>query len=140
MTSQATSQNDTPLEINPDVARAIVALRIATLIDVRQPIELELEGTVEAAESIPLFDLKKLLGHVLTETEQEILDSDAPTPKDARFFLSMINKYHYQKGNVLLCICNSGMRSLHATQLLRSMGYDRAFSVTGGVRAWREGR
>ncbi len=126
------------LEITPAVAKEIVRLKIATLVDVRQPAELELEGTVEEAECIPLFDLKKLLGHHLTEEEQEILDCDTPTAKDARFFLSMINKHHYQQGNVLLCLCNSGKRSLHAVQLLRSMGYDRAFSIKGGVRAWRD--
>ncbi len=127
-----------PLEISAETANEIVRLRIATLIDVRQPTELELEGEVPDAESVPLFDLKKILGHKLTEEEQEILDCDLPTPRDARLFLSIINKHHYQKGNVLLCLCNSGKRSLHAAQLLRSMGYDRAYSVRGGVRAWRE--
>ncbi|MHB8253740.1 MAG: rhodanese-like domain-containing protein [Acidiferrobacter sp.] len=128
---------DLPLEITPAAASEIVRLRIATLIDVRQPAELELDGPVEEAESVPLFDLKKLLGHTLTEEEQEILDCDAPTAKDARFFLSMINRHH-QHGNVLLCLCHSGKRSLHAAQLLRSMGYERAFSIAGGVRAWHE--
>lgn len=134
----ATPRDAPPLEIAAPVAKAIVALRIASLIDVRQPMELELEGSVEGAESVPLFDLKKLLGHALTEAEQEVLDADAPTVKDVRFFLSTINRHHYQKGNVLLCLCNSGMRSLHAAELLRSMGYERAFSVAGGFRAWRE--
>jgi len=134
----AAPHQDSPLEITPHVAKEIVRLKIATLVDVRQPAELELEGSVTEAESVPLFDLKKLLGHTLTEEEQEILDCDAPTAKDARFFLSMINKHHYQQGNVLLCLCNSGKRSLHAVQLLRSMGYERAFSIVGGVRAWRD--
>lgn len=134
----ATPDQDPALEITPPVAKEIVRLKIATLIDVRQPAELELEGTLDEAESVPLFDLKKLLGHRLTEEEQEILDCDTPTAKDARFFLAMINKHHYQQGNVLLCLCNSGKRSLHAAQLLRSLGYERAFSVMGGVRAWRE--
>ncbi len=127
-----------PLEIKPEIALELVRLKIATLIDVRQPVEHELEGEVAEAESVPLFDLKKLLGHKLTEDEQEMLDCDLPTARDARLFLSIINKHHYQKGNVLLCLCNSGKRSLHAAQLLRSMGYERAYSITGGVRAWRE--
>ena len=133
-----TPTQDPPLEIRPETAHEIVQLKIATLIDVRQPTELELEGEIAEAESVPLFDLKKILGHKLTEEEQEILDCDLPTEKDARLFLSIINKHHYQKGNVLLCLCNSGKRSLHAAQLLRSMGYERAYSVAGGVRAWRE--
>ncbi len=134
----AVAESEPPYEISAPVAREIARLGIATLLDVRQPVELELEGTVPEAESVPLFDLKKLLGHTLTEDEQEILDSDAPTAKDVQFFLSLINKHHYQQGNVLLCICNSGKRSLHAVRLLRSLGYGRAFSVAGGVRAWRE--
>jgi len=134
----AAPDQDLPLEITPQTAKEIVQLKIATLLDIRQPAELELEGSVPAAESIPLFDLKKLLGHALTEEEQEILDCDEPTDNDIRFFLSTINRHHYQQGNVLLCLCNSGKRSLHAAQLLRSLGYGRAFSITGGVRVWRD--
>ncbi|WP_297360717.1 rhodanese-like domain-containing protein [Acidiferrobacter sp.] len=133
-----TPTQEPPLEIQAETAKEIVRLKIATLIDVRQPTELEIEGEIPEAESVPLFDLKKILGHKLTEEEQEILDCDLPTEKDARLFLSIINKHHYQKGNVLLCLCNSGKRSLRAVELLRSMGYERVFSVAGGVRAWRE--
>ncbi len=126
-----------PLEIDTNIARELLQLRIATLIDVRQPFELEVEGTVEGAETIPLFDFKKLLGHTLTDEEQEILDSDTPSNTDVRRFIATINRSHYQLGNILLCLCNSGKRSLHAAQLLRSIGYERAFSVKGGIRAWR---
>ncbi|WP_298138390.1 rhodanese-like domain-containing protein [Acidiferrobacter sp.] len=129
---------DPPLEMGAETAKEIIRLKIGTLIDVRQPTEIELEGDIPEAESVPLFDLKKLLGHTLTEEEQEILDCDQPTDRDVRFFISIINKHHYQKGNVLLCLCHSGKRSLHAAMLLRSMGYERAYSVKGGVRAWRE--
>jgi rhodanese-related sulfurtransferase len=38
----------------------------------------------------------------------------------------------------LLCICNSGRRSVHAAQLLRSMGYAKALSVAGGFQAWKQ--
>lgn len=127
-----------PLEIDTRIARELMRLKIATLIDVRQPFELEVEGVVENAEAIPLFDFKKLLGHALTEEEQEILDADVPNQTDVRHFITTINKLHYQHGNILMCLCNSGRRSLHAAQLLRSIGYARAFSVAGGIRAWRE--
>lgn len=132
-----TPDDQTPLEIEPAIARELVRLRIATVIDVRQPMELELEGKVDGAELIPLFDLKKLLGHTLTAEEQEILDCDAPSGNDVQRFIATINRLHYQKGNVLLCLCNSGKRSLHAAELLRLVGYERAFSVSGGVREWR---
>lgn len=130
-------QNPVPCEVDVPTARELVRLQIATLIDVRQPIELQLEGQVSGAECIPLFNLKKLLGHVLTDEEQEVLDSDVPTGVDVQEFLTMMNQHHYQMGNVLLCLCNSGKRSLHAARLLRSIGYSRAFSVRGGVREWR---
>ena len=126
-----------PLEIAVTLAQELIRLQIAILIDVRQPVELELEGRVEDAECVPLFNLKKVLGHVLNAEEQEVLDSDAPTPTDVQMFLAVMNRHHYQKGNALLCLCNSGKRSLHAAELLRAIGYARAFSVAGGVRAWR---
>ena len=85
---------DPPLEIRPETAKEIIGLKIATLIDVRQPTELELEGEIPEAESVPLFDLKKILGHKLTDEEQEILDCDLPTEKDARLFLSIIGAYY----------------------------------------------
>lgn len=127
-----------PLEIDATIARELIRLQIAILIDVRQPVELELEGLVESAECVPLFNLKKVLGHVLSADEQEVLDCDTPTPTDVQMFLAIMNRHHYQKGNALLCLCNSGKRSLHAAELLRSIGYARAFSVAGGVRVWRE--
>lgn len=133
----AGEQLQAPLEIEPAIARELVRLRIATLIDVRQPTELELEGAIDGAELIPLFDLKKLLGHTLTAEEQEILDCDAPSGKDVQRFITTINRLHHQKGHVLLCLCNSGQRSLHAAELMRLVGYDRAFSVSGGIRKWR---
>ncbi|MHB1950267.1 MAG: rhodanese-like domain-containing protein [Acidiferrobacteraceae bacterium] len=135
--SLAEPHNDVPCEVDVPTARELLRLKIATVIDVRQPFELQLEGQIAGAESIPLFSLKKLLGHVLNEEEQEVLDGDIPTSMDIQGFLALINQHHYQMGNVLLCLCNSGKRSLHAALLLRSIGYSRAFSVSGGVRRWR---
>lgn len=126
-----------PLAVSAALAQSLLHLQVAVLIDVRQPVELELEGRVAGAECVPLFNLKKVLGHALNAEEQEVLDSDTPTPTDVQMFLAVMNRQHYEKGNALLCLCNSGKRSLHAAQLLRSIGYERAFSVEGGVRAWR---
>lgn len=137
MDKNTETTDEAPLEVNVPCAKELIRLKIATLVDVRQPAELEVEGTVEGAESIPLFDFKKLLGHNLSDEEQEILDCDVPTTKDVQFFLSLINRCHYRHGNVLLCLCNSGKRSLIAAELLRSIGYARAYSVSGGVREWR---
>ncbi len=38
----------------------------------------------------------------------------------------------------VIVYCNQGNRSVLATDLLRSMGYTRASSLTGGVRAWMD--
>ena len=77
------------------------------------------------------------LGHRLNAEEQELLDADEPSAKDIISFLGAINRHHYQSDNVILCLCISGRRSLHAVEILRSINYDRCFSVAGGVRAWR---
>jgi rhodanese-related sulfurtransferase len=39
---------------------------------------------------------------------------------------------------LLLCICNSGKRSLSAAAMLRSLGYPKALSVAGGFQAWKK--
>ncbi len=50
----------------------------------------------------------------------------------------MINQLHHVRDNILLCVCNSGRRSLYAAQLLRSLGYGKALSVAGGFQAWKQ--
>ncbi|MCK7491784.1 MAG: rhodanese-like domain-containing protein [Comamonadaceae bacterium] len=49
-------------------------------------------------------------------------------------FFTMINQLHHAHEHLLLCICNSGRRSLTAASLLRSLGYPKALSVAGGFR------
>lgn len=127
-----------PLEITTNTARELIALGLGTLLDIRQPFELALEGTVEGALSVPLFRLKQLLGQQLTDEEQEILDADTPDTRDIGHFLALINEHHIHGDQTLLCLCNSGRRSLHAATLLRGIGYTRSFSVRGGVRAWQQ--
>jgi rhodanese-related sulfurtransferase len=75
-----------------------------------------------------------VLGDTLTDDEQDILDAgqregllhdDQPASQRARPY-------------VLLCICNSGRRSVAAASLLRSLGYPKALSVAGGFQAWKK--
>ncbi len=127
-----------PQEIQPETAHELMRLGLGVLVDVRQTFELEVEGEVDGAENIPLFNFMQALGHRLNPEEQELLDGDEPSARDIISFLGAINRHHYQSDNVILCLCNSGRRSLHAVQILRSINYDRCFSVAGGVRAWRE--
>ena len=124
-----------PTDITPETALELIGLGLATMIDVRQPFELEMGGCLRCAENVPLLHFKRQLGRSLTEEEQEILDADVPDAGDIIAFLSAINKHHVQSDNIVLCICRSGKRSQHAVQLLRSINYNRCFSIAGGIQA-----
>lgn len=47
------------------------------------------------------------------------------------------SKDKFRKKNVLV-VCDSGMSSGRAANLLRTAGFENVFSVRGGIRAWRE--
>lgn len=126
---------DTQLEISVPTALELIRLKLVCLVDVRQKFELELEGEIPGACSLPLFRFKQLLGHEMTEDEHEVLDGDTPDSLDVQHFISNINRMHYTKDCILLCYCNTGRRSMHAARLLRSLGYERGFSLAGGYRA-----
>lgn len=79
---------------------------VPVLIDVREPWEYE-AGHVPSAKNIPLGAIEGRLGEL------------AP----------------YKDGPVYV-VCQSGSRSLAASQTLVSHGFD-AVNVTGGTRAWR---
>lgn len=131
--SKESAVNDS-LEISVPTALELVRLNLACLVDIRQPFELESEGEIASAVALPLFQFKKSLGHALNEEEQELLDADLPSQQDTQHFFNLINGLHYDKDYILICICNSGRRSLHAAQLLRALGYRRGFSLRGGFR------
>ena len=126
---------DSLLEITVSTTLELIRLKLVCLVDVRQKFELEMEGEIPGAISLPLFRFKQLLGHKMTEEEHEILDGDTPDNLDVQHFLSSINGLHYTKDCILLCYCNSGRRSMHAARLLRSLGYQRGFSLAGGYKA-----
>ena len=102
------------------------------MIDIRQSFEIEMKGAIPGTVHIPIFEVKRMLGHTLTEDEQDILDAGQPKDIDAQGFFTMINRLHHGHDHLLLCICNSGRRSLTAASLLRSLGYPKALSVAGG--------
>ncbi|MFN4263360.1 MAG: rhodanese-like domain-containing protein [Thioalkalivibrionaceae bacterium] len=129
------------IEVDPDLAVALIGLRLATLIDIRQPFEIELKGATPGAIEVPFFHLQHRLGSQLTAEEQELLDADTPEFEDLTTFLRRINEASQSlcSTRVLLCVCNSGRRSLRAAQTLRALGYPFSFSVIGGVRDGRFG-
>ena len=126
------------LEITLPTAMELCQLGLATMIDIRQSFEIELKGAIPDTVHIPMFEVKVMLGHALTEDEQDILDSGQPKEIDARSFFTMINQLHHARDHLLLCVCNSGRRSLAAASLLRSLGYPKALSVAGGFQAWKK--
>jgi rhodanese-related sulfurtransferase len=125
------------LEITLPTAQELCRLGLATMIDIRQSFEIEMKGAIPETVHIPMFEVKVLLGQILTEDEQDILDAGQPKDMDAKTFFTLINRLHHARDHLLLCICNSGRRSLAAASLLRSLGYPKALSVAGGFQAWK---
>lgn len=128
----------TGLEISLASALELSKLQLGTMVDIRQAFEIEMKGGIPDTVHIPLFEVKQLLGHPLTEDEQDILDAGTPTPMDAQSFFTTINRLHHVRDHIVLLVCNSGRRSLYAAQLLRSMGYPKTLSVAGGFQAWKK--
>ncbi len=126
------------LEVTLPTALELCRLGLGTLIDIRQTFEIEMKGAIPDTVHIPLFEVKRMLGHALSEDEQDILDAGRPKDMDVMTFFTMINQLHHGRDHLLLCICNSGRRSLAAASLLRKMGYDKALSVAGGFQAWKK--
>lgn len=126
------------LEISLPAAFELCRLGLATMIDIRQLFEIEMKGAIPGTEHIPLFEVKRMLGDSLTEDEQDILDAGEPKEIDAKTFFTVINRLHHARDHLLLCICNSGRRSLTAAAMLRSLGYPKVLSVAGGFQAWKK--
>lgn len=126
------------LEVSLPTAMEMCHLGLATMIDIRQSFELELKGAIPGAVHVPLFEVKRMLGHNLSEGEQESIDAGKPKEIDAMTFFTLINQVHHRRDSLLLCICNSGRRSLTAASMLRSLGYPKALSVGGGYQAWKK--
>ena len=110
------------LEITLPTAMELCRLGLATMIDIRQSFEIEMKGAIPDTVHIPMFEVKRMLGDSLTEDEQDVLDAGQPKDMDAKSFFTMINRLHHARDHLLLCICNSGRRSLTAASLLRSLG------------------
>jgi rhodanese-related sulfurtransferase len=129
---------DATLEISLPSSLELCRLGLATMVDIRQAFEIEMKGAMPDTVHIPLFEVKRLLGHSLTEDEQDILDAGRPTDIDVQGFFTTINRLHHVHDHIVLIVCNSGRRSLYAAQLLRDMGYREALSVAGGFQAWKK--
>lgn len=49
-----------------------------------------------------------------------------------------IERFHPGTGTELVLYCGGGFRSALAADALQKMGYERVFSMDGGIRGWRE--
>jgi rhodanese-related sulfurtransferase len=130
--------NRAVLEISLSSAMEVWQLGLGTMFDIRQAFELDLKGRVPGTVHVPMYEVKRILGQSLTNAEQEVLDAGAPTEFDALRFIKLVNQAHHGHDHILLCLCNSGRRSLYAAQMLRELGYPKALSVAGGFQAWKK--
>jgi len=78
------------------------------LIDVREEDEFAI-CRLDWAELIPLATLPQ-------EVTRRLVDKDKP----------------------IVVYCHHGMRSNHAAQWLRGIGYEHVYNLTGGIEAWAE--
>lgn len=94
--------------VSPQEAVMLINREKATVVDVCTPDEFA-KGHVKGSRNVPLDQLKA----------------------DAKGLPS-------NKGLPVLLMCASGIRSGKAVQQLKALGYERAQSINGGMKAWRE--
>ena len=71
-----TAEERATLEVTLPTAMELCRLGLATMIDIRQSFEIEMKGAITDTVHIPMFEVKRMLGHALTDDEQEILDAN----------------------------------------------------------------
>ena len=99
------------MEISPEELHELMQRpgpRPFRLVDVREEDEFAI-CRLDWAELIPL-------GRLSAEAPMRLMDKDRP----------------------IVVYCHHGMRSSHAAQWLRSMGYERVYNLTGGIEAWAD--
>ncbi|MFT4547246.1 MAG: rhodanese-related sulfurtransferase [Verrucomicrobiales bacterium] len=95
-------------EVSPQELEALLAAGTVRLIDCREDDEFTI-CRIEGSTLIPLKQIPEKLELVRGGGEQP-----------------------------LVIYCHHGMRSLHATQFLRSRGIEQVFSLRGGIDAWSD--
>ena len=99
------------MEISPEKLQEILIRpgpRSFRLIDVREEDEFAI-CRLEWAELIPLAQLAE-------QAPLRLVDKDKP----------------------IVVYCHHGMRSAHAAGMLRHLGYEEVYNLTGGIEAWAE--
>ncbi|GAB2681253.1 rhodanese-like domain-containing protein [Kribbella swartbergensis] len=102
-------QNLTPEQVSSEIAGG------ATLIDLREPAELRLDGMIEGAVHAPRGMLE--------------------------FWADPASPYHraeFDPGRRTILYCASGGRSALAARTLESLGYRDVAHLDGGIKAWKQ--
>ncbi len=94
-------------EVDPVAAVQLINHEDAVIIDVREQSEWS-QGHLPGARHIPLADLPK--------------------------YMQELEKH---RGHHVICQCASGMRSARAAASLKKAGFDKIYSLKGGINAWR---
>jgi len=95
--------------------------------------------TVKTLHELSESGLEFYLLDVRTVEEYEqghLTFADALIPHDQ--LDQQVARLPADKRTLIYCFCRAGRRSAIATKYLRSIGYERAYNVTGGILAWIE--
>lgn len=93
--------------LNPTQAVQLINREKAVVVDVCSPEEFA-AGHVTGAKSVPLGELEAKLGGVVKN-----------------------------KSVPVVMVCASGMRSRRAVAVAKKLGYEKVYTLTGGMGAWR---
>ena len=94
--------------LSPNEAVQLINREKAVVVDVCS-VEEYAAGHITGARHVPLADLATRLGEVAKN-----------------------------KANPVILVCASGMRSKRAMAVARKLGYEKAYSLQGGLKAWKE--
>lgn len=103
-------ENLTPQQVKDELQKGNV-----TLIDIREPEELEKNGKIEGSVLAPRGML------------EFYADESLPYHKPA-----------FDKNKRIILHCASGGRSALAAKTLKEMGYENVAHLDGGIKAWKE--
>lgn len=72
-------------------------------------------------------------------SEEEFATGHLPSAKNIplKELESRIKEIEKSKANVVITVCASGVRSSSAVSILNKAGFEKAFSLDGGVAAWQ---
>ncbi|XP_066914320.1 uncharacterized protein [Clytia hemisphaerica] len=121
-TASSNGTTDTKDLIFPnDLQQKLANNESIILIDVRMPWELKLEGKIGASINIPLPKISDAF-----QLEEEQFESRYGIKKPKKDDCSLI--FH----------CKSGVRSMQAVTIVKSLGYTCPKSLDGGFEAWKK--